>query len=223
MDLLGVVGVSAGAVAIPLSAVSASTAVAAISQGASQQSGGSGGGGGGGGEADKDDPRVAKFSLVASCESGGKLAEEVGGKIVVLRNKKLYLDDPEHRALPDGHPFSGFFIDYPVGLKELGLVSTISRDPPELNWIYADSKTLELKYGNKTASEHEIPGPWDWTDDEGALTLGGWEGFVVAREKGKKDGAWVVHYDRDDDHLKKVRGSSEGVVEVGLERRILKL
>ncbi|KAJ7134136.1 hypothetical protein C8R46DRAFT_1362299 [Mycena filopes] len=231
MDLLGVVGVSAGAVAIPLSAVSASTAVAAISQGASQQSGGSGGGGGG--EADKDDPRVAKFSLVASCESGGKLAEEVGGKIVVLRNKKVNrvrctavprLPHPLRPPFPDGHPFPGFFIDYPVGLKELGLVSTISRDPPELNWIYADSTTLELRYGNKTASEHEIPGPWDWTDDEGALTLGGWEGFVVAREiEGGEEGAWVVHYDRDDDHLRKVRGSSDGVVEVGLERRILKL
>ncbi|KAJ7023848.1 hypothetical protein C8F04DRAFT_1047764 [Mycena alexandri] len=218
MDLLGVVGVSAGAVAIPLSAVSASTAVAAISQGASQQSGA---GGGGGGEPAKDDPRLAKFSVKVSCEDPGRLGKELDGKIVVLRNKKLYLDDsdPQHRMFEDGHPFSGFFIDYPVGKKELGLVSTISKDPPELNWIYADSDTLELKYGNKTASEHHIPGPWDWTDDQTALTLDEWEGFVAAEES---PGVWVVHYDRDDDHLKGVRGSDKSVVEVGLERRILK-
>ncbi|KAJ7718660.1 hypothetical protein B0H16DRAFT_1608900 [Mycena metata] len=220
MDLLGVVGVSAGAVAIPLSAVSASTAVAAISQGASQQSGAAQGGG----EPAKDDPRLAKFSLKVSCEDPGPLRKQVDGTIVVLRNKKLYLDDsdPAHRTFEDGHPFSGFFIDYPVGKKELGLVSTISKDPPELNWIYADANTLELKYGNKTASQDHIPGPWDWTDDQTALTLDGWEGFVAAEEE-PGSGVWVVHYDRDDDHLRRVRGSKDGVVEIGLERRILKL
>ncbi|KAJ7737079.1 hypothetical protein B0H16DRAFT_108128 [Mycena metata] len=221
MDLLGVVGVSAGAVAIPLSAVSASTAVAAISQGASQQGGG---GGGGGGEPAKDDPRVAKFSIKVSCADRGPLGKELDGKIVVLRNKKLYLDDsdPQHRQFPDGHPFSGFYIDYPVGKKELGLVSTISVDPPELNWIYADASTLELKYGNKTASQDEIPGPWDWTDDQTAVTLDEWEGFVAAEEEAG-NGVWVVHYDRDDDHLRTVRGSDKDVVEIGLERRLLKV
>ncbi|KAJ7264786.1 hypothetical protein C8J57DRAFT_1713509 [Mycena rebaudengoi] len=214
MDLLGVVGVAAGSVAIPLAATSTATSVASISQGASAQQAGAQGGG----AADpKDDPRLAKFSLRAAADG----ARDVDGKIVVLRNGKLYLDDsdPAHRTFPDGHPFSGFYIEYPVGQKPLGLVSTISKDPPELNWIYADSDTLELKYGNKTASQNHIPGPWDWTDDQAALLLDDWEGFVALEET---QGVWVLHYDKDDDHLMRVRGKVRRVVEVGLERRILK-
>ncbi|KAF7335420.1 hypothetical protein MVEN_02194900 [Mycena venus] len=216
MDILGVVGVAAGSVAIPLSAVSTATSVAAISQGASAQQAGAQGGGGG---ADpKDDPRLAKFSLRVNCPD----SRAVDGKIVVLRKQRLYLDDsdPAHRTFDDGHPFSGFYIEYPVGKKPLGLVSTISKEPPELNWIYADSQTLELKYGNKTASQNHIPGPWDWTDDQEALMLDGWESLVALEES---PGVWVVHYDRDDDHLSRVqRGKSKPVVEISLERRILK-
>ncbi|KAJ7118348.1 hypothetical protein C8R44DRAFT_738284 [Mycena epipterygia] len=217
MDILGVVGVAAGSVAIPLSAVSTATSVAAISQGASaQQSGGAQSAGDA-----KDDPRLAKFSLRASCPAAGSGGRnELEGKIVVLRNQKLYLDDsdPAHRTFEDGHPFSGFYIDYPVG-NALGLVSTISKDPPELNWIYADSGTLELKYGNKTASQNHIHGPWDWTDDQKALLLEDWEGFVALEES---TGVWGLHYDRDDDHLRRARGNIGCVVEISLERRILK-
>ncbi|KAJ6555439.1 hypothetical protein DFH09DRAFT_1038004 [Mycena vulgaris] len=214
MDILGVVGVAAGSVAIPLSAVSTATSVAAISQGASQQSGGQGAGG----PDPKDDPRLAKFSLRAGCQGADS---DLDGKIVVLRNRKLYLDDsdPAHRTFEDGHPFSGFYIEYPVGAKPLGLVSTISKEPPELNWIYADNDTLELKYGNKTASEKHIHGPWDWTDDRKALLLDDWEGFVALEES---PGVWSVHYDRDDDHLRHVRGNTRSVVEISLKRRILK-
>ncbi|KAJ6563892.1 hypothetical protein B0H19DRAFT_1139927 [Mycena capillaripes] len=202
MDLLGIVGVAAGSVAIPLAAVSTATSVAAISQGANP----------------KDDPRLAKFSLRVSCPD----SRELDGKIVVLRAQRLYLDDsdPAHRTFEDGHPFSGFYIEYPVGEKPLGLVSTISKDPPELNWIYADGDTLELKYGNKTASQDHIPGPWDWTEDQSAVMLDGWEG-IVAREE--EPGVWVLHYDEDDDHLGQAHGISKRVVEVSLQRRILKL
>ncbi|KAJ7460160.1 hypothetical protein FB451DRAFT_506498 [Mycena latifolia] len=67
-----------------------------------------------------------------------------------LRNRTLCLDDsdPSHRTFDDGYPGAGLDLDYPA----IGLVSTISTDPPELNWIYADGDTLELKYGNKSAS-----------------------------------------------------------------------
>ncbi|KAJ7200755.1 hypothetical protein GGX14DRAFT_536335 [Mycena pura] len=214
MEILGIIGVAAGSVAIPLSAVSTATSVAAISQGTSAQQAGAQGGGG----ADpKDDPRLAKFSLRARCPA----ARDLDGKIVVLRNQKLYLDDsdPAHRTFADGHPFSGFYIEYPVGDKPLGLVSTISVDPPELNWVYADADTLELKYGNKTASQAHIPGPWDWTDDRGAVVLDGWEG-IVAREE--TPGVWALYYDEDDDHLAQAHGSAGRVAEVELQRRLLK-
>ncbi|KAJ7635553.1 hypothetical protein DFH06DRAFT_1284322 [Mycena polygramma] len=216
MDLLGIVGVASGSVAIPLSAVSASTAVAAISQGASAQQSG----GGGGGAADpKDDPRLAKFSLRSKCPDD----EELDGMIVVLRNQKLYLDDsdPSHRTFPDGHPFSGFYLEYPVGDKPLGLVSTIQKEPPELNWIYADADTLEIKYGNKTASQDHIPGPWDWSDDQKSLLLDDWEGFVAVEEE---EGVWALYYDEDDDHLAEAlpEDNKKRVVEVHLRRRVLK-
>lgn len=100
----------------------------------------------------------------------------------------------------------------------MGLVSTISKDPPELNWIYVDSQTLELKYGNKTQSIDHIPGPWDWTDDQAALLLDGWEGFVALEES---PGVWAVCFDRDDDHLRRIRNNRR-VLEIELERRILK-
>ncbi|KAJ6489039.1 hypothetical protein C8R45DRAFT_901948 [Mycena sanguinolenta] len=214
MEVLGILGVAAGSVAIPLAAVSTATSVAGISQGASAQQAGAQNGGGG---ADpKEDPRLAKFSL--RVESDSRL---VDGKIVVLRKQRLYLDDsdPAHRTFDDGHPFSGFYLEYPVDPKPLGLVSTISKDPPELNWIYVDRKTLDVKYGNKTASQNHIPGPWDWTDDQEGLMLDGWEGFVVLEES---PGVWVLHYDRDEDHLRQARGTKGAVVEVSLNRRVLK-
>ncbi|KAJ7606314.1 hypothetical protein B0H17DRAFT_1119707 [Mycena rosella] len=214
MEMLGIVGVAAGAVAIPLAAVSTATSVAAISQGTSAQQAGAQGGGG---AEPKDDPRLAKFSLRASCDAAGK---HLDGKIVVLRNRKLYLDDsdPAHRTFDDGHPFSGFYLDYPDA-KALGLVSTISKDPPELNWIYADNDTLELKYGNKTASKDHIHAPWDWTDDQGALMLEDWEGFVALEES---PGVWSVNYDQDEDHLQEIHGKTRCVVEISLQRRVLK-
>lgn len=133
--------------------------------------------------------------------------------------RQLWLDawDPKKRKFADGHQFSGFYLDYPAGEKPQGLVSTISRDPPELNWIYANSRTGELRYGNKTASVNHIPGPWDWTDDQAAVTLEGWEGFVVLEEE---PGVWALYYDLNEDRLRDIRRGSR-VLEVTLERRRL--
>jgi hypothetical protein len=130
------------------------------------------------------------------------------------------LDDPDKtkRQFSDGHPFSGFYLDYaPKKPPPPGLVSTIKPDPPELNWIYVDNNTLEIKYGNKTASIEHIVGPWDWTDDQKAVTIDGWEGFVALEED---PGVWALYYDRDDDHLSSVRGSRH-LLECSLERVLL--
>lgn len=90
MDVLGIIGVAAGSVAIPLAAVSTSTAVVGISQGVSAQQNGGGGGGGGGGEPDKDDPRVAKFNIITEClEDSSPAKNLVNNKLVVLRNDKV--------------------------------------------------------------------------------------------------------------------------------------
>src|ERR1700761_6624459 len=88
------------------------------------------------------------------------------------------------------HPFTGFYVMYPDDdrdPKERGLVSTISNDPPMLNWIYVDKNTLELKYGNRTQSIQQIVGAWDWTEDEAGVTLDGWEGFCAVEEEERPD------------------------------------
>ena len=91
-----------------------------------------------------------------------------------------------------------------------------------LNWIYVDNTTLELKYGNRTASIQHIVGEWDWTKDEAGLTLEGWEGFVAVEEEEKDGLRWALYFDRNDDRLgngKRVQGRK--VLECSLERRLL--
>lgn len=89
MDIIGIIGVAAGSVAIPLAAVSTSTSVVGISQGVSAQQRG-GASDGGGGEPEKDDPRLAKFNLVVECSDESSSAKHlVHNKIVVLRDKKV--------------------------------------------------------------------------------------------------------------------------------------
>ena len=95
-----------------------------------------------------------------------------------------------------------------------------------LNWIYVDSATYALRYGNRTASIAHIVGEWDWTEDESDVMLEGWEGFVAVDEGAEgaeeRDGLrWALYFDRDDDGLaggKKVGGRKR--VEVVLKRRV---
>lgn len=95
-----------------------------------------------------------------------------------------------------------------------------------------------------------MPGPWDWTDDEQALVLEEWEGFVAMEEEEeeprrkrretrsapsrstsrvtassrKEDPLWGLYYDEEDDLLEGLRRElgrpNARVVEVSLERRI---
>ncbi|KAJ6555428.1 hypothetical protein DFH09DRAFT_1165352, partial [Mycena vulgaris] len=174
---------SAGSVAIPLSAVSTAPSVAATSQGASaQQSGG-------------QQKTILDWPSLAFEGADSGVRKDLDGKIVVLRNRKT------------ATPFRNSYLDYPVGAKLLRLVSTISKDPPQLNRIDTDNDTLELKYSNKS------------TNDRKALLLNGWEGFVTLEES---PGVWGVHYDRDDHPSRHVRGNTRSVVEISLKRRILK-
>lgn len=55
----------------------------------------------------------------------------------------------------DTHPFEGYFLPFPNtnwGRKGEGLVSTINADR-QLNWIYVDKDTYEVKYGNRVQAE----------------------------------------------------------------------
>jgi hypothetical protein len=124
------------------------------------------------------------------------------------------------------HPFTGFYIAYPDEDRsppERGLVSTISNDPPMLNWIYVDKETNELKYSNRTGSIAHIVGPWDWTEDETGILLDRWEGFAAVEEKEMPDGLkWAIYYDRWNDDFgngRTVGGKTR--LPCSLERRVL--
>ncbi|KAF2815894.1 uncharacterized protein BDZ99DRAFT_484715 [Mytilinidion resinicola] len=183
-----------------------------------------------------NEERMIKFNLEVFCGARSPSKDQVHGTIVVLRHNKAWLcpQIPEtHTPIPqvEGlspplHPFAGFYIQYPDDNRsppQRGLVSTISDDPPMLNWLYADKETQEIKYGNRTASIEHLVGDWDWTEDHAGLLLEKWEGFVAVDEgeEGKDGLKWALYYDRYDDKLDKgnLVGGQE-ILEVSLERRV---
>ena len=123
------------------------------------------------------------------------------------------------------HPFTGFYIAYPDENRPTtrGFVSTISRDPPMLNWIYVDKDTYECKYSNRTGSIAHHVGDWDWTSEHGpdsCVTFDGWEGFLAVEEDGEGSGKWALYFDFEDDGLKG-RKKGRRTLEVSLERRVI--
>jgi len=169
----------------------------------------------------KERHRGQKSNLIVNCPTSSRYASVVNGSRVVLANDKVQLavqgvDDA------DDHPFEGYFLPYPDqtwGRAGEGLVSTISYDPPQLNWIYVDKDTYEVKYGDKAASKEHIVGPWDCTKLDRRITLEGWEGFVAVREG---PGNWALYFDRNDDGLEDVISSKTRSVEVELTRKEMK-
>jgi len=89
-------------------------------------------------------------------------------------------------------------------------------DPPQLNWIYVDQDTHEVKYGDRVESEPHIVGPWDCTKLDRRITLEGWEGFLAVRESA---GNWALYFDRNDDNLKDIISPKKRRVEVELTRK----
>lgn len=188
----------------------------------------------------------AKQSSDTSDEGEAGDEAEINGKYIVLKNDKVpfplfpvvtvhfepdtnnqpktYLDDPSQTLHPNSHKAEAFYISYPEPehtkhLKRgLGLVTTISSDPPMLNWIYADKDTHELKYGNRSQSVEHVVGPWDWRDEETVVTLEKTTGFVAVEEE---DGAWAVYFDRDGDGLAKRGIEGRKRIGIGLRRRII--
>jgi hypothetical protein len=193
----------------------------------------------------KEKHRGVKTNLFVNCSGTSRAAKEVDGCQVVLNSGKvghfstisarnhiilkrddnvfqLYLamsteECPDGQ--PDDHPFAGYFLPYPDqnwGRKGEGFVSTISDDPPQLNWIYVDEDTHEVKYGDRVESEPHVVGPWDVTKIDKRVTLEGWEGFMAV-EYGP--GEWALYFDRDDDGLEGILGPEMRKVEVVLVRR----
>ena len=119
---------------------------------------------------------------------------------------------------PTSHLFAGYFLPFPDqnwGRNGEGLVSTITDDPPQLNWIYVDQDTYEIKYGNRAESETHLVGPWDCTMIDKRITLEGWEGFMAVREG---QGLWSLYFDRDDNGLES-KVCKKTILEVVLARK----
>ncbi len=96
----------------------------------------------------------------------------------------------------------------------MGLVSMISDNPPAMGWIYVDKNTMELRYGNKSASINHIVGPWDMTDDDKGVTLEGQEAFVAVEEQ---DNEFAVYYDRKMDGQSLPKGKR--ILQISIERQ----
>ncbi|KAL4977001.1 VPS28-domain-containing protein [Aspergillus desertorum] len=177
-----------------------------------------------------DEKRMAKFYTDVECTEDVEEADELDGKRVVLRNNKVYIDepDPANREV-ESHTGQAFYIDYPEPdhMKDLkrgmGLVSTIQDDPPMLNWIYCDKETHELKYGNRTQSCEHVPAPWDWTDNEMTIVLERSWGFYAVKEDAEGRSNWAVYLDRDGDELQRVLGDEVVAVPIKLKRTLVEL
>lgn len=165
--------------------------------------------------------RMRKFNLECYCEPKSQLAREINGGKVVLRNDKVYIDCS---TTPNGHVLESFYIGYPDPNRPLppplGMVSSISDDPPMLNWIYVNKDTREVKYGNRTQSRAHIVGSWGWDAGEeggaGGVTLEGEEGAVAVETE---DG-WEVRWE---DENGKLGGSGKTMLQISLERKFIGL
>lgn len=132
----------------------------------------------------------------------------------------MYIDHPQ--APRPGYKFNGYYFKYPSEQGYQGMVSTISDDPPMLNWMYVDKDTGAVRYGSRKDTIGHVIGPWGWNDDESLLTFDGedWrfiaveeelprpappEGEAAAGEKGEGEGeeepelVWAVYLSRDGD------------------------
>lgn len=174
--------------------------------------------------------RMIKFHVDAYVdpEENSRRAAGLDNGVVTLHHNKLWIEGKDlETELPrsGSHPFTGFYISYPFPdemdrMPTMGLVSTISADPPVLNWIYVDKDTLEVKYANRTDSIDHHVGPYDWTQEDprdSYITFDEWEGFAAVKES---DGGWALYFDKYDDGLKS-RRKGRPMVELNLKRRIV--
>jgi hypothetical protein len=136
---------------------------------------------------------------------------------------KFLPDEGEDNTSYQGHQLAGYFFPYPEskwGRRGEGYVSTIQDDPPQLNWIYVDKDTYEVKYGLKVEAQGHHVGPWNVTPIDRRLNFDGWEGFTVVEEK---EGEWALYFDFDDDGLAEKVPMDKRIMEVELTRKELRM
>lgn len=137
-----------------------------------------------------------KFNMTATLSVDGGPPTEAW---IVLLGGRMWIDHPQ-APLP-GHKFNGYYFKYPSEQGYQGLVSTISDDPPMLNWMYADKDTGAVMYGARKDTAGHVVGPWGWTEDEKFLTIDedDWRFIAVEVEVGAGKKCWEVFLSRDRD------------------------
>lgn len=138
---------------------------------------------------------------------------------VVLRSGKLYVQLPTYDGEPN-HPFTGYYLPYPDSEFD-GLVSTISDNPPQLNWIYLDtnSSTFQICHGLRAEAQQGVTGPWGariCPNNEKRFLFAGWEGFIAIETN--ELGLWSLNFDKYDNGLQGRIKEGQRAVEVELIR-----
>ncbi|EMF14834.1 uncharacterized protein SEPMUDRAFT_132410 [Sphaerulina musiva SO2202] len=157
----------------------------------------------------REEQRGRKTNLTVSLLHRSEYTSQFDGAYIVLKDHKLWIDTT---GLANHlHPFSGYFLPYPhddvaqswrkAGFRKAeGMVTTISNDPPFLNWVYVDCDSHEVKFGKRDEVEGHRLGPFDVTKTDRRLTFEGWEGFVAVQEHDGED-LWALYFDVHDDGL----------------------
>ncbi|KAM6485717.1 hypothetical protein HDV62DRAFT_259002 [Trichoderma sp. SZMC 28011] len=142
-----------------------------------------------------------KFRLTAVVEEGDE-DEDYETDFCVVKDGKLNVNIPLDTEFP-GYAFCGYYFTYPSEEKHLGLVTTISDDPPMLNWMYINKDTHAVEYGGRKDTLGHVIGPWGWSEDESFLTVQGKDECFVAKLERDDNGRsrWVVYWDPDSEIL----------------------
>ena len=162
----------------------------------------------------REEHRGRKCNLTITLLTSSYYSSRFNGAKIVLKDNKLWVDvsssSGASELIQSLHPFTGYFLPYPdmasvwrqAGYhKAEGMVTTISNDPPFLNWVYVDRSTHEVKYGIRDEAQPHRVGPWDVTKIDRRLTFEGWEGFIVVEEE-EGSGLWALYFDCNDDGLR---------------------
>lgn len=160
----------------------------------------------------RNEERGRKQNLTVTLLNRSFYSERFDGAYIVLHNKKLWVDvrTYEQKEKLPLHPFTGYYLPYPDMesiwrghgfLNGEGMVTTISNDPPFLNWVYVDRTSHEVKYGVRAESNTHRVGPFDCTKVDRRLMFEGWEGFIAVEET-EGSGLWALYFDVNDDGLR---------------------
>ncbi|KAA6414734.1 MAG: hypothetical protein FRX48_01484 [Lasallia pustulata] len=116
-----------------------------------------------------DEKLMRKFRLRCYCAAKSRRSAEVHGRLVVVRDGKVWIQPPSSSSSssssplsPPAHPFEGFYIPFPDAERPrplpLGLVTSVAADPPVLHWVYVDAGSGEVRTGNRTQSRRHRVG-----------------------------------------------------------------